>query len=172
MFRLEKVFQNDDSGFILFINFVKSLLLIFSTYIFVVLRNNSIFDLLNFQIFKNSNYLFFSIFIFITYFILTFFLKNSENYQKNFISFIKEDLLYLLASYIFFVLLIFALNINFNFELNLIYILIFHTVLLFVFKLYFNSLYQKLIEKNIIQKNVMLIGFNSKLKYKLDLIQN
>ncbi len=158
MFRLEKVFQNDDSGFILFINFVKSLLLIFSTYIFVVLRNNSIFDLLNFQIFKNSNYLFFSIFIFITYFILTFFLKNSENYQKNFISFIKEDLLYLLASYIFFVLLIFALNINFNFELNLIYILIFHTVLLFVFKLYFNSLYQKLIEKNIIQKNVMLIG--------------
>ena len=158
MFRLEKVFQNDDSGFILFINFVKSLLLIFSTYIFVVLRNNSIFDLLNFQIFKNSNYLFFSIFIFITYFILTFFLKNSENYQKNFISFVKEDLLYLLASYIFFVLLIFALNINFNFELNLIYILIFHTVLLFVFKLYFNSLYQKLIEKNIIQKNVMLIG--------------
>ena len=158
MFRLEKVFQNDDSGFILFINFVKSLLLIFSTYIFVVLRNNSIFDLLNFQIFKNSNYLFFSIFIFITFFILTFFLKNSENYQKNFISFIKEDLLYLLASYIFFVLLIFALNINFNFELNLIYILIFHTVLLFVFKLYFNSLYQKLIEKNIIQKNVMLIG--------------
>ena len=158
MFRLEKVFQNDDSGFILFINFVKSLLLIFSTYIFVVLRNNSIFDLLNFQIFKNSNYLFFSIFIFITYFILTFFLKNRENYQKNFISFIKEDLLYLLASYIFFVLLIFALNINFNFELNLIYILIFHTVLLFVFKLYFNSLYQKLIEKNIIQKNVMLIG--------------
>ena len=39
MFRLEKVFQNDDSGYILFSNFIKSLLLLVTTYIFVILSD-------------------------------------------------------------------------------------------------------------------------------------
>ena len=91
MFRLEKVFQNDDSGFILFVNFIKSISLFLSTYIFIVLRNNSIYDLFNFEIFKSSNYVVFSVFIFLIYFIFSFFFKNRNNYQKNFISFLKED---------------------------------------------------------------------------------
>ncbi len=164
MFRLEKVFQNDDSGFIVLNNFIKSISLFFSTYIFVVLSYNSIYDLLNFEIFKKSNYLFFSIFIFLIYFIFSFLLKDRTNYQKNFISFLKEDFLNLFASYIVTFSIIFLFNINLNLELFLLYILIFHIVVLGVCKLYFNHLYQKLIDKNIIQKNIMLIGTYEEIK--------
>ena len=47
MFRLEKVFQNDDSGYYLFINFTKSLILFISIYFFSILEKNTIYDLLN-----------------------------------------------------------------------------------------------------------------------------
>ena len=164
MFRLEKVFQNDDSGFILFVNFIKSISLFLSTYIFIVLRNNSIYDLFNFEIFKSSNYLVFSVFIFLIYFIFSFFFKNRNNYQKNFISFLKEDFLNLLISYILVFSLIFVLNFNFNLELILFYIAIFNLFILALCKLYFNYLYQKLIDKNVIQKNIMLIGKYEEIK--------
>ncbi len=164
MFRLEKVFQNDDSGFILFVNFIKSLSLFFSIYIFIILSNNSIYDLLNFELFKNSNYLFFSIFVSITYLIFSFFLKDRTNYQKNFLSFLKEDLFNLLVSYIFSFFLIFIFFINFNLEIFILYVLIFHAVVLGMCKLYFNFLYRKLIDKNIIQKNIMLIGTYKEIK--------
>ena len=164
MFRLEKVFQNDDSGFILFVNFIKSLSLFFSIYIFIILSNNSIYDLLNFELFTNSNYFFFSIFISVTYLIFSFFLKDRTNYQKNFLSFLKEDLFNLLVSYIFSLFLIFIFLINFNLEIFVLYVLIFHIVVLGMCKLYFNFLYRKLIDKNIIQKNIMLIGTYKEIK--------
>ena len=58
MFRLEKVFQNDDSGYILFSNSIKSLILLATTYIFVILSDNSIYELTDFDIFKSSNFFF------------------------------------------------------------------------------------------------------------------
>ena len=58
MFNLEKVFQNDDTGYYLFINLIKSLLLLIFIYIFSILEENSIYELLNFEIFKDSNYLY------------------------------------------------------------------------------------------------------------------
>ena len=96
MFRLEKVFQNDDSGYILFVNSIKSLTLFFSTYLFVILSKNSIYDLLNFELFKNSNYFFFSFFIFAIYFTFSFFLKNRTEYQKILYLFLKKILQILL----------------------------------------------------------------------------
>ena len=63
MFKLEKVFQNDDSGYYLFINFIKSLILFISIYFFSILEKNSIYDLLSFEIFKNSNYFIYSLLI-------------------------------------------------------------------------------------------------------------
>ena len=164
MFRLEKVFQNDDSGYILFVNSIKSLTLFFSTYLFVILSKNSIYDLLNFELFKNSNYFFFSFFIFVIYFTFSFFLKNRTEYQKNFISFLKEDFTNLIASYVVILSLIFIFNLNFNLDLNLFYILMFHIIILSVSKLYFNFVYQNLIDKNIIQKNVMLVGTYEEIK--------
>lgn len=164
MFRLEKVFQNDDSGYILFVNFLKSLTLFFSTYLFVILSKYSIYDLLNFELFKNSNYFFFSFFIFVIYFTFSFFLKNRTKYQKNFISFLKEDFTNLIASYVVVLSLIFIFKLNFNLDFSLFYILMFHIIILSVSKLYFNFVYQNLIDKNIIQKNVMLVGTYEEIK--------
>ena len=164
MFRLEKVFQNDDSGYILFVNSLKSLTLFFSTYLFVILSKYSIYDLLNFELFKNSNYFFFSFFIFVIYFTFSFFLKNRTEYQKNFISFLKEDFTNLIASYVVVLSLIFIFKLNFNLDFSLFYILMFHIIILSVSKLYFNFVYQNLIDKNIIQKNVMLVGTYEEIK--------
>ena len=164
MFRLEKVFQNDDSGYILFVNFIKSLTLFFSTYLFVILSKHSIYDLLNFELFKNSNYFFFSFFIFVIYFTFSFFLKNRTEYQKNFISFLKEDFTNLIASYVVALSLIFIFKLNFNLDFSLFNILIFHIIILSVSKLYFNFVYHNLIDKNIIQKNIMLVGTYEEIK--------
>ncbi len=90
MFRLEKVFQNDDSGYILFSNFIKSLTLLVTAYLFVILSENSIYELTDYKIFKISNLFFYSIFLSIVYFILSFFLKNKKEYKTNFLSFLKR----------------------------------------------------------------------------------
>jgi hypothetical protein len=39
MFRLEKVFQNDDKAFIIFTKLIQSLIIIFTYYIFSILIN-------------------------------------------------------------------------------------------------------------------------------------
>ena len=91
MFRLEKVFQNDDSGYILFSDFIKSVTLFITSYIFVILSNYSIYELTDYKIFKNSNFFFYSICLSVIYFITSFFVKNKKEYKKNFLSFLKED---------------------------------------------------------------------------------
>ena len=164
MFRLEKVFQNDDSGYILFTNFIKSILLLIFSYLHVILSNNSIYELNDYQIFKNSNFFLYSIIISINFFIFSFFFKNRKEYRKNFISFLKQDLLNISLSIIFSFALIFVLKINFLLDFEFIYILINHILILFLAKLYFNYLYQKLIDKNIIQKNIMLVGTYEEIK--------
>ena len=164
MFRLEKVFQNDDSGYILFSNFIKSLIILVTIYIFVILSDYSIYELTDYQIFKNSNYFLYSIILSINYFILSFFFKNQKEYKKKFISFLKEDLLNIFFSTILCFIIIFFLKINFVLEFKFIYILLNHILILFLTKLYFNFLYQKLIDKNIIQKNIMLIGTYEEIK--------
>ena len=158
MFRLEKVFQNDDSGFILFSNFIKSALLLFLTYIFVILIDNSIYELSDYRIYTKSNFFIYSIFLSITYFLLSFFLKNKKEYKKNFISFLKEDILNILFSVIFSFAVIFIFKVNFKLDIEFIYLIIVHITALFLAKLYFNNLYNKLIDKNIIQKNIMIVG--------------
>jgi len=158
MFRLEKVFQNDDSGFILFSNFIKSVLLLIVTYIFVILTDNSIYELTDYKIFKNSNFFFYSIFLSVIYFIISFFIKNRKEYKKNLLSFLKEDFYNFGISVILTFAVIFIFRINLTLELIFIYLLITHIAVLFLVKLYFNNLYQRLIEKNIIQKNIMIVG--------------
>ena len=118
MFRLEKVFQNDDSGYILFSNFIKSVLLLVFSYIYVILSNNSIYELNDYQIFRDSNYFYYSIILSLNYFIVSFFLKNRKEYKKNFISFIKEDLSNILFSIVLTFAIIFVLRINFLLVFN------------------------------------------------------
>ena len=158
MFRLEKVFQNDDSGYIFFVNFIKSVILLVTTYIFVILSNYSIYELTDYKIYINSNFFYYSIFFSIIYFILSFFLRSKKVYKKNFLSFLKEDILNILISVICTFAIILSFEINFRLEIKFIYLLTTHILAMFLTKLYFNNLYQKLIDKNIIQKNIMLVG--------------
>ena len=164
MFRLEKVFQNDDSGYILFSNFIKSIILLVTSYTFVILSDNSIYELTDYKIFKSSNFFFYSILLSIIYFIISFFLKNKKDYTKNFLSFLKEDILNIIISIICSFSIIFIFRIDFRLELTFIYLLTSHIIVLFLVKLYFNNLYQKLIDKNIIQKNIMIIGTYNDIK--------
>ena len=164
MFRLEKVFQNDDSGYILFSNSIKSLILLATTYIFVILSDNSIYELTNFDIFKSSNFFFYSILLSITYFIISFFINNKKEYKKNFLSFLMEDVFNFIISVICVFAIIFIFRINFRLELKFIYLLTTHIVILFLIKLYFNNLYQQLVDKNIIQKNIMIVGTYNDIK--------
>jgi len=158
MFRLEKVFQNDDSGYILFSNFIKSLILLITIYIFVILSDYSIYELVDYKIYISSNFFIYSILLPIIYFINSFFLKNRKQYKNNFLSFLKEDVLNIFISIIFTFAIIFIFKINFRLEIKFIYLLTFHIIVLFLIKIYFNNLYQQLIDKNVIQKNIMLVG--------------
>ena len=73
MFKLEKVFQNDDSAYILFATIVKTLVIILSYYIFSVLEKDTIYDLFNSNIYIQSKYFHFSLFISFLYFLISLF---------------------------------------------------------------------------------------------------
>jgi len=158
MFRLEKVFQNDDYGLILFSNFIKSLILLLTAYVFVILSDHSIYELNDYKIFTISNFFFFSILLSTIYLILSIFFKDKKEYKTNFLSFLKEDVYYILISVILTFAIILIFKIKFQLEIKFIYLLTTQTIVLFLTKLYFNYLYKQLIDKNIIQKNVMLVG--------------
>ena len=62
MFRLEKVFQQDDYFFISISIFLKSVIIFLSIYIFSILEFNSIFDLFNYNIYNKSKYFYLSLY--------------------------------------------------------------------------------------------------------------
>ena len=158
MFKLEKVFQNNDLAYIHLIKFIKSFLILLSYYIFSILEKNSVYELLDFQIFTNSRYFYFSLLLSLNFFLLYSIFNKSSSYNKNFLSFLNYDILSLFLSY----LIIFSLFFIFqkNFILDLIFLYSFFLVLLILSlsKIFFNVLYDDLIEKNIIQRNIMLVG--------------
>ena len=158
MFRLEKIFQNDDLIFINFFIIIKSLVFFLSIYIFSILEFNSIYDLLNFSIFKKSEFYNFSIYSTIFYFISSFFFKIKKKYSTNFLSFLLYDILPLFFSIILCFSLFFILKFNINISINFIYLLIFISFNLFALKKISNFLYNLLIIKNIIQRNIILVG--------------
>ena len=164
MFRLEKVFQNDDSGYVLFINVIKSFFLFLISYIFVILNKNTIYEISNYKIFLNSEFFFYATLIPLIFFISSLFLKNKKEYKKNFFSFLKEDILIFIISNFITLTIIFLFNFHIIININFIYLLIFLLITLALLKLYFNYLYQNLIDKNIIQKNIMLVGTYNEIK--------
>ena len=164
MFRLEKVFQNDDSSYVFFSNFIKSVILLIIAYTFTILSDNSIYELMEFSIYKNSNYFFFSINLSVFFFIFSFFLKDRKEYKRNFISFLKQDLVNIIFSTILTFAVFFIYKINFKLEKEFLNLLILQIISLLLIKLYFNYLYQRLIDKNIIQKNIMVVGTYADIK--------
>mgnify|MGYP006167687051 CR=1 FL=1 len=86
MFRLEKIFQVDDSVYINVSIFWKSLSIFLSIYIFSILESNSIYDLIDFNIFKSSKYFYLSFYFSASYLIFSFILGTMKKkiYYKFF----------------------------------------------------------------------------------------
>ena len=163
MFRLEKVFQNDDKGFLLFSNIIKAFTLFCSIYISSILENRTIYQLFDFSIFVRSEYFLYALFLPILFF--TIISSNNKNYyEENFISFLKKDILSFIFSNILIFSFFFIFNVDLNFNKNLLYLIVFLLSILSITKIYFNHIYNSLIEKNIIQKNIMLVGTYHEIK--------
>ena len=167
MFKLEKVFQNDDKGYYIYKNLITSIILLLSIYIFSILEKNSVYNLLDLNLFIGSKYFLYSVLISIIYLIISSYRKNKD-YQKNFLSFLKDDLLNFIYSNIVLFLIFFIFKISFKFDTITLYLFIYLFGILAILKLYFNYLYQNLIDKNIIQKNVMLVGTFKEIKKILE----
>ena len=163
MFRLEKVFQNDDKGFLLFTNIIKAFTLFCSIYISSIFENRTIYQLFDFSIFVRSEYFLYALFLPILFFIIIS-LNNKNYYEKNFISFLKKDILSFIFSNILIFSFFFIFNVDLNFNKSLLYLIVFLLCILSINKIYFNYIYDSLIEKNIIQKNIMLVGRYKEIK--------
>ena len=158
MFKLEKVFQNDDRAYIFYISFLKSLLIIFLYYCFSILEENTIYQLLNFDLYKKSDFFLFSLITGLFFFSINFFFNIRKNYNKNFLSFLKDDFLNFIYANILSFAVFFIFKIDFELNNSFLYSFILIVIFLMFSKLYFNYTYDNLIKKNIIQKNIMLIG--------------
>ena len=163
MFRLEKVFQNDDKGFVLLTNIIKAFTLFCSIYISSILENHTIYQLFDFSIFVLSEYFLYAFFLPILFFIIIT-PNNKRYYEKNFISFLKKDTLSFIFSNILIFSFFFIFNVDLNFNKNLLYLIVFLLSILSITKIYFNHIYNSLIEKNIIQKNIMVVGTYHEIK--------
>lgn len=175
MFRLEKVFQNDDKGFVYLVNLSKTFVLFISIYIYSILREYSIYDLFNYTIFVKSNLFFYCILLSSLFFFVSFFLKNNYQFQQSFFNFLKNDFFILLGSNIF--IFIFGYKIvYYNINEVIIFSLLNFIVIMnmFLANIIFNFIYNFLIRNNIIQRNIMLVGNYSEIqkiiKSKLDSI--
>ena len=158
MNRIEKVLQNDDSAYIYFIKLIKSSVIFISFYIFSILEKNSIYELIDIEIFINSKYFLIAFFFSISYFIISIFFIQNKIYKLNFISFIKEDLVIIIISQILIFFIYFLFKKKFIINLEYLYSLIFLVINLFLTKKLFNYLYNYMVNNDFIHKNIMLVG--------------
>jgi len=159
MFRLEKVFQNDDKFFIFNANILKTFSIYILIYLFSILENDSIYQILNYKIYQNSNYFKFSFSIpIIFYFFSLILFKSQKNYYYYNNNIIKKDFGCLILSLLFSILII-KFNTNKTIiNSNFIFLILFLFINLFFFKKLINKIYYFLVKKNIIQKNILIIG--------------
>ena len=158
MFRLEKVFQNDDQFFVYFDIFFKSLVVFFTIYIFSILESNSIYDLKKTEIYYKSKYYYLSIYLPILFYFLNFIaLKNKKKFEKN-LKKVFKDVLILFVS-IFLILFFLILNKIFIVESNKFFLLIILIIFsLLICNIFLFKIYDLLIKSNIIQRNILLVG--------------
>ena len=158
MLRLEKVFQNDDKLFIHFSIILNTFSVLVSLYIFSILENYTIYDLTESQLFTSSKYFDLAIMITLFFFITSIFFINKNKYELNFISFLKLVILPLIISIILTFSYFFIINVNLDININFLYLIFLIIFTLCIAKKLSNMSYLYLIESNIIQKNIMLIG--------------
>ena len=159
MLRLEKIFQQDDLFFLNISIFIKSFTIFLSVYIFSILEFNSIFDLLNYSIYKTSKYFYLSFYLSIFYLIFSFiFRKTKKRYTVNFLSFLFNDIIPFVLVLPFTLYIFFIFKLEFNIDINISYLLILIICNLFIFSKIIDNSYNKLMNNNFIQRNIMLVG--------------
>ena len=159
MFRLEKIFQVDDSVYINIAIFWKGFEVFLSIYIFSILEFNSIFDLLNYDIYKTSKYFYLSLYFTASYLLFSFFLGIIKKiYVTSFLIFLINDIVPFVITLPFTLYIFFILKIDFNIDINISYLLILIICNLFIVRKITDALYNNLMNNNVIQRNVMLVG--------------
>jgi lipopolysaccharide/colanic/teichoic acid biosynthesis glycosyltransferase len=159
MFRLEKIFQQNDFFFINISIFFKSFIVFLSIYIFSILEFNSIFDLLNFDIYNTSKYLVLSLYFPIFYLLFSFIFRSTKKrYVVHFLSFLLNDLVPLLILIPFTMYIFFILKVNFKIDVNTSYLMILIICNLFILRKFLDYFYNTLMNNNLIQRNIMLVG--------------
>ena len=158
MFRLEKVFQNDDKFFINSLIFVKAFIILLSVYIFSILQDNTIYELLEFNIYIESNFYLFSIYFATIYLLTNIIITKDKKYKSNFLSYLRNDLLAFLISMVISFSIFFLFKINLKLDLSFLYLIIFIIINLSILNRSTSWLYNYLINSNIIQRNIMLVG--------------
>ena len=159
MFRLEKIFQVDDSVYINTAIFLKSFAVFLSIYIFSILEFNSIYDLLNYDIYKTSKYFYLSLYFTASYLLFSFFLGIIKKiYVTSFLIFLINDIVPFVITLPFTLYIFFILKIDFNIDINISYLLILIICNLFIVRKITDALYNNLMNNNVIQRNIMLVG--------------
>ena len=159
MFKLEKIFQQDDNFFINITIFLKSFLVYLSLYIYSILESNSIYDLLNYDIYKTSKYFYLSLYFSIFYLIFAFIFRvTKKRYVVHFLSFLLNDIVPLLVTAPFTFYILFIFKINFLININTLYLFLFILFNLFITRKILDQLYENLMSNNSVQKNIMLVG--------------
>ena len=138
MFRLEKVFQNDDAFFIKISSLLKVISILLSIYIFSILEFKTIYHLFNINIFTNSKYYNISIFIIPIYFLISIFLNNTNKYKLNFIIFLRYDILPFIITILLY--LVFSFTFEINLTLSFLY-MVFFNYSCFIFHKNINKLF-------------------------------
>jgi exopolysaccharide biosynthesis polyprenyl glycosylphosphotransferase len=159
MFRLEKIFQQNDLLFINLLIFLKTFIVYLSIYIFSILEFNSIYDLLKFHIYIESNYFYFS-FCLTSFYLLSLFIFNTKQYKYkiSFLYFFLNDIMAIFIATLISYLIFFIFKIDFNININIIGALIISIINLSLLKVISNFIYNKLLDENIIQRNILLVG--------------
>ena len=159
MFRLEKIFQVDDSVYINIVIFLKGFAVFLSIYIFSILEFNSIFDLLNYDIYKTSKYFYLSLYFTASYLLFSFFLGIMKKiYVTSFLIFLINDIVPFVITLPFTLYIFFLLKMDFNIDINISYLLILIICNLFIVRKIIDALYNYLMNNNVIQRNIMLVG--------------
>ena len=159
MFRLEKIFQVDDSVYINIAIFWKGFAVFLSIYIFSILEFNSIFDLLNYDIYKTSKYFYLSLYFTASYLLFSFILGiMKKRYVTSFLIFLVNDIVPFVITLPFTLYIFFILKMDFNIDINISYLLILIICNLFIVRKIIDALYNYLMNNNVIQRNIMLVG--------------
>ena len=159
MFKLEKIFQANDSVYINVSIFWKSFAVFLAIYIFSILEFNSVFDLLNYNIYKTSKYFYLSFYFTISYLIFSFvFGTMKRRYRSSFLIFLINDIIPLVISLPFTLYIFFILKVDFNIDINISYLFILIIFNIFIFRKISDFVYNLLVNNNTIQRNIMLVG--------------